>query len=139
MMFEEKRDNKEDVTVSVDVNFLHNFEVCWNNNDSEEKRINFSYKHKTNLPLMAKDVEDHMKLIDMFQQRSDYIKGEIFEEKELQDKYFDLLNDHEIDIKQLFAFKIGILLFIILMQVWMLTRLVDSNVSEIKTIVIGPH
>ena len=139
VLYENNDSNRETTDISLDVNFLHDFMICWKNMDSEDKRINFTYKHTVNVPLDSKDVFVHMDLMNMFQERSEKLLDQIFEEKNQQDKYYLLLDNHEKDIKKLFLFKIGVLLVIVLIQVYLLTRLVDKNVKEIKTIIIGPQ
>ena len=137
LIYEEKREEKNSVNISVDVNFLHNFEVCWKNMDSEEKRINFTYKHAMELPLESKDVENH--LMEDFLDKGEDITDLLLEENHQQERYHALLESHEDDINRLFFFKALFLIFIVLIQVFILSSLVDSNVKEIKTIVIGPH
>ena len=139
LIFEEKREGQNSVEVSVDVNFLHNFEVCWKNMDSEEKRINFTYKHSMELPLASSDVENHFDMMEEFLDRGEDISDLLLEENNQQERYHALLENHEDDINRLFFFKALFLLFIVIIQVFILSSLVDSNVKEIKTIVIGPN
>ena len=139
MIFEEKRDNMPSVNVQASVNFLHNFEVCWKNVDSEEKRVNFSYKHTVELPLDSKDVNNHFDMIEEFLDKGEDIKDLLSSEDEQQVRLHKSLNVHEENINRLFFFKALFLFLIVLLQVFILSKLVDSNVKEIKTIVIGPN
>ena len=139
MIHQETSDDKFSADLSLDVNFLHNFRICWKNMDSEEKRVNFTYKHNIELPMDSKDVQNHMEMLSSFQQESERVRDTLYEEKNMQEHFYKRLVEHEGDIKKLFFFKTIVLLAIVLLQVYMLSKLIDSNVHEMKTIVIGPH
>ena len=130
---------KSTVGVSVDVNFLHNYEICWTNMDSDDKMINFSYKHAINHQLETKDVISHLGILEYFNDKSNQIRDLIFDERDQEIKFNTLMGIHEENINRLFMIKLMVLVMIVLLQVYLLSRLIDHNVTEMKTIVIGPH
>ena len=139
MIHTETGDDKVSANLELDVNFLDNFRVCWKNMDSEEKRVNFTYQHDIPLPLDSRDVANHMEMLSAFEAEAETVRDALYEEKTMQEEFAVRLESHEGDIKKLFLFKTVVLLLIVLLQVYMLSRLIDSNVHEMKTIVIGPH
>ena len=111
MLFEDKKNTKDSVEIRLDVNFLHNFEICWKNLDSEEKRINFTYKHSLDLPLEGKDVLNHLDLIEDYLDQAEDIDSMLLEENDQQVRFHTQLEDYEDDLNRLFFFKALILFY----------------------------